>query len=282
MNKTFFKVLLVAATLSACSQDDDNAPEETRLMRVEIVETPMVSEQANASQRVSRGTVFTGSSLSDFSMNYQNSKYDFTKKNGTWSTNNTWPGVSNDTKINFYAYNGGTFEWNSGTPYVSYTCESEAPYLKDLLVATNNVSFNDHKGIVPLTFNHACAAVNFYIKKKDGISNTFNVNSVILSGVKNQGHYNYSTSSTSAWSALSGSASYTLNDATMSNIPVTPATSFSCGTLFLIPQSKSGLKVTIKYTVDGGSEKEKTFTLSGDWAAGTSYSVTIQMGSSFV
>ena len=55
-----------------------------------------------------------------------------------------------------------------------------------------------------------------------------------------------------------------------------------CDYLFLIPQSKEDLTLTVNYTVDGGTETSHTFELSDAWEAGTEYIVNISMGTSII
>ena len=55
-----------------------------------------------------------------------------------------------------------------------------------------------------------------------------------------------------------------------------------CGYLFLIPQTKVGLTLTVSYTVNGGNAESHTFDLTGSWNAGTEYIVNINMGTSII
>ena len=50
------------------------------------------------------------------------------------------------------------------------------------------------------------------------------------------------------------------------------------GWLYVIPQSKEGMQLQIKYTKDGGTEKTMPINLSGSWAAGNQYTVNIKIG----
>ncbi|MCR5180354.1 MAG: fimbrillin family protein [Bacteroidaceae bacterium] len=272
MKKQFILPLLALACLAACSSDDEVTTEnqEPRLLTVEVSENPMAPENGVRKQAPTRGTEITGETLSAFSMNYQENKYDFSKEGTTW-TENTWPtSVEKSTQIDFYAYNDGTF-YNSDSPYINYKVDDSSS--KDLLVATHKqIAFNDANGKVTLAFDHACAAVEFKAKAASG---SVTLTSVTLSGVKNQGSYYYNNEAGSRWSKLDGSATYTLTDADM--LLTTEFQSLSCGTLFLIPQNKSGLTLTVKYT-DGESAKEWTHNWnSGSWAEGTSYIVEINM-----
>ena len=285
MYKTLFLSLLTATMLVACSSDDveePQLPEEPRLLTVEVTENTLLDTNGAPMQAPTRTEApITTETLKKFSMNYQSSQYDFTKTSGTWSTN-SWPTtVGTDAKIDFYAYNAGTFYWNGGNPYVSFEMSaSEGFNLTDLLVAKHqNISFNDAGGKVSLTFDHACAAVKFCISKTSGVGEkNIVVKRVELSGVRNRGEYHYNTP---AWEYLPGSAIYTL---TVSDITLTTEkVTLPCGYLFLIPQTKEGLKLTVTYTVDADETvKSHDFNLSGEWRAGTEYVVNINMGTSII
>lgn len=288
MKKIFFFTFLTAAFLAACSSDDQDEPkQEPRLITVEVTENPLLDANGEPKQLPTRTEAATTSeTLSAFSMNYTGDyTYGFTKTGGSWDTNTNkwdWPVSGNNTKIDFYAYNDGTFQWNSGNPYLSFTMDASASNQTDLLVATHKaISYNDAKGKVSLDFDHACAAVKFNIYKTAGVGKkSVIVKSVVLSGVQNKGDYYYNKET--KWQSLSlpGSASYTLTtgDITLT----TDKQALPCGYLFLIPQSKKGLTLTVYYTVDGGTETSYAFNLSGTWEAGTEYIVNISMGTSII
>ena len=284
MKKIFFFTFLTTAFLAACSSDDQDEPkQEPRLITVEVTENPLLDANGTPKQLPTRTEAATTSeTLSAFSMNYTAGyKYDCEKSGETWNTNpNNWPVSGNDTKIDFYAYNAGTFQWNSGNPYLSFTMDASAFNQTDLLVATHKaISFTDAEGKVSLDFDHACAAVKFNIYKTAAVGEkSVIVKSVVLSGVKNKGDYYYNDET--KWKSLSGPASYTL---TTGDITLTTSKqALPCGYLFLIPQSKVGLTLTVYYTVDGSTETYYAFNLSGTWKAGTEYIVNISMGTSII
>ena len=273
--------------LAACGDNDDAVPipiEPTpspRLLTVEVSENPMDNEEACAREMDLTSAATTTASLSSFTMNYTDAWYNnFTKTGGTWSTFG-WPVSDNDTKIDFYAYNGGTFWWNSGNPYLNFTMEKEASGQKDLLVATHKqISYNDAKGKVSLTFDHACAAVQFQICQTKTVTeqkHSFTINSVVLKNVHKDGDYYYD----SGWTLGSN-----LTDLTLTNSTITLTTAYQllpCQWLFLIPQSQDGIQLEIKYTVDKGAEKTKILNVGTDsWEQGKQYTVNIRVGSSFL
>lgn len=300
MKKTILLSLLAAAFLTACSSDDPEpqAPkqeeqpsqQEPRLLTVEVSETPLADANGTPNQIKTRtAAATTTASLKEFFMNYQDSKNDFTKEGSTWRPA-TWPtGTGNSQKLDFYAYNDGTLNWTStdtdpySDPYLSFTVNSDAFNQTDLLVATNKVSYNDYSGKVPLTFDHACAAVKFNLIRTDGAgSHTIVITSVTLSGVQNQGQYHYD--STPKWTELKGSTSYILTTSDAWNIPSSEngiSHPLPCGYLFLIPQTKSGKTLTVNYTLDS-TPNSKSFNLTGTWEAGLEYTINIYIGESFI
>ena len=274
--------------LAACGDNDDAVPipiEPTpspRLLTVEVSENPMQDNEASARVMNRTAAATTTATLSSFTMNYTDAWYNnFTKTGGTWSTAD-WPyGVNENTKIDFYAYNAGSFQWNSGTPYVSFMMDEDAFSQKDLLVATHKqISYNDAKGKVSLTFDHACAAVQFQICQTKTVTeqkHSFTINSVVLKNVHKDGDYNYD----SGWTLGSN-----LTDLTLTNSTITLTTAYQllpCQWLFLIPQSQDGIQLEIKYTVDEGAEKTKILNVGTDsWEQGKQYTVNIRVGSSFL
>ena len=274
--------------LAACGDNDDAVPipiEPTpspRLLTVEVSENPMQDNEASARVMNRTAAATTTATLSSFTMNYTDAWYNnFTKAGGTWSTAD-WPyGVNENTKIDFYAYNAGSFQWNSGTPYVSFMMDEDAFSQKDLLVATHKqISYNDAKGKVSLTFDHACAAVQFQICQTKTVTeqkHSFTINSVVLKNVHKDGDYNYD----SGWTLGSN-----LTDLTLTNSTITLTTAYQllpCQWLFLIPQSQDGIQLEIKYTVDEGAEKTKILNVGTDsWEQGKQYTVNIRVGSSFL
>lgn len=267
----FLFVFLMLAGFTACQSDDDhtdspsNYPPRPLTVMVEDVTT--------------RGTIITANSLQGFSMNYQANQYNATKTESGWNTVlYSWPDVGNDDKIDFYAYNGGTFQYNSGVPYINFTAVDETPAsTTDLLVAKHKqISYNDgyngEKGVVTLTFDHACAAVDFNIRSKKAEPVT--IREVILNDVKKTGRYHYDTDS---WDNI-GNESTTTYYLHTGN-PFTLATDETntldaLGTVFFIPQTLS--TVTVRYTVNDANKKA-TFTLDKALAKGESYTINIEL-----
>jgi hypothetical protein len=278
--------LLATACLAACSSDDEQTTKYApRPMTVDVAEHPIVDAETTAGSGTSRAAeVTTTATLSRFSMNYQDNKYDFTKSGSGWNTHN-WPNsVVNDAKIDFYAYTRGTFSYGNGNPYVSFTVESEPGSQHDLLVAEHKqIAYSDAGGHVSLTFDHACAAVLLNVQitstLRNSLSSDLTVNSIVLKNVNNQGHYDYATKS---WSNLTGSASYTLTNSAIT-VTTTPQ-QLSCGYLFMIPQKRAkgaeGIYLEVNYTTSRA--KTATIPLDVDWQAGKCYNMTVRLGTNTI
>ena len=279
----FALTLFTIPLVSSCSSNDEEEQQEVkRPISVVVSENPMIEEESGS--RITRADdPTTTGTLKKFYMNYIEDKYTATKNEITsiWSLSpNYWPTSEGGTeKIDFYAYNEGTYIYNDGSPYISFTVASEADSQVDFLVAHSNTSWKDNVGKVPLAFDHACAAVQFYICKTSKVSeNNIIVKSIDLKNVKNTGDYSYS----SGWGeSPTGSQDYRLNTG-----DITLTTSYQLldkKWLFLIPQSKDGIKLDITYTVDSGSEKHKEIPIGSDsWAAGYYYTINIKVGTSFL
>lgn len=301
MNKKliFYTVALTAGLLTACSSDDEQKQEPpVRHISVEVNQRPMTSDDpAGARSTDTRSAITTTETFSAFSMRgiYSNftSEYSVSKSNDTWTvTPNTWPEdiygdpAPDETKVPFYAFTQGEFQWNKGTPYISFSIAENASTQHDLLVAKNSVAYSDHDGKVPLTFDHACAALAFNVQitntlKTKKLSNgTLTVNSIVLRNVSNSGKYYFGTST---WGDVSGSAYYTL---TSGNITVdTEAQALSSNYLFVIPQTRAvngttGTYLEINYTLSGS--KQATIPLAVDWVAGSKYTIDIKLGTTLI
>ena len=295
MKKLLWTLSVLA--LVSCGSDDDNGvtpqPEPRRTLTVVVGENPMQDENAQQNGDATARETFTRtaaatttSSLSHFILNYTDGYYPvFTKTGNTWSTYE-WP-TQDNAKLLFCAYDAyddykafdakrdDKLNWNDGAPYLSFTMEESAFNQKDLLVAKTNAAFSDHNGQVSLTFDHACAAVQFYVYKQE--SADYYVKSIKLKNVQNTGNYDFSDDS---WKNLSGSREYTLTDGDIT-VSTTPQ-KLPCDWLFIIPQDKSELDLEIKYTrVIDGTEYTKSMKVSKEssfWEAGKQYTVNIRIG----
>lgn len=272
MKKALFLQLLAVAAFAACSSDNDGGDDMApRRLTVEVAEHALTDE-ASATRT---DAPITTASLSSFTLNYQTNAYQLKKSGVTWNTP-SWPVPTND-KIDFYANSAGTFQYNGGSPYVSFTMEESAFAQKDLLTATRKqIAYNDADGKVSLVFDHACAAVKFFICKTNAVAGSaITVNSVVLRNVKKQGDYYYDR----GWQSGTTTTNFTLTSGDIAL--TTDYQQLPCHYLFVIPQSKQGVELELNYTVDG-TQKVKTLALDGEWLAGTEYTINIRVGSSFI
>ena len=297
MKKSFCRLLrliplpLLAAPLffASCSSDDSMTPIDEvtppqRPISVEVSEAPFGN--TTEARQLTRAAITDLTSFSAFTMTANKDNLSVEKKNGKWEVDGSWP-VNDNTPVTFYAYSNysnRTYNDNSGTPYISFIMDENASAQHDLLVAKNTVSYNDHQGKVPLTFDHACAAVAFNVQitktLKTKLGTTLTVNSIVLRHVSNTGKYYFGTST---WGDVSGSAYYTL---TSGNITVdTKAQALSSNYLFVIPQTRAvngttGTYLEINYTLSGSNQA--TIPLAVDWVAGSKYTIDIKLGTTLI
>ena len=304
-------LLVSAGLLTACSSDDDNTvgedsqspTEATRLITLEVNEHPLIDTSAQSRDGLTRSDIITTASLTQFSMTavysteYQSEitqKYGVEKKTDAgdettyWVLDpNTWPGgADNNENTKFYAYNGGTFNYNNGNVYLNYTIPENASDHLDLLVAKNEVAYNSSNqvGKVSLTFDHACAAVTFSIQMTKTLAdslgnNELTVNSIKLCNVNNTGKYYFKTNS---WAEVGGNTFYTL-DNRLGFVVTTTKENLTSKYLFVIPQTRAadgttGTYLEINYTVTGKDPQDANIALAPNWEAGYKYPILIRLG----
>lgn len=126
--------------------------------------------------------------------------------------NGYWPsGADASVDVTFYAYanvdinnlssdhnamffcDGNTGQTNNGKvdkPYIHFIMDEDGPETKDLLVAKKADNWNHCKGHIFFHFEHACAAVQFFLVKTPKLANVdVMVKKAILYNVKNDGNY---------------------------------------------------------------------------------------------
>ena len=293
-----FPLPLLAAPLffASCSSDDSMTPIDEvktpqRPISVEVSETPFGN--TTEARQLTRAAITDLTSFSSFTMTANNDLIPVEKKNGSWVVDGSWPyGVDGNTPVNFYAYSNGTYNDISGTPYISFIMDENASAQHDLLVATNTVSFNDHQGKVPLTFDHACAALAFNVQitstLKTKLGSTLTVNSIVLRNVSNTGNYYFGSST---WGDVKASDDpktpphYTLTngDITVDNTPQALSSNY----LFVIPQTRAdngttGTYLDVTYTFSGQTKTSATIPLSVNWEAGKQYTINIKLGTGLI
>lgn len=193
---------LLAAPLffASCSSDDSMTPIDEvktpqRPISVEVSETPFGN--TTEARQLTRAAITDLTSFNSFEMTANNPTKDHYEvtKNGSWGVDGFWPdGVDANTPVTFYAYSDGTYNDNSGTPYINFTVDENAAYQKDLLVSTASGTWGATQGNLSFTFDHACTALRFYVKKANNLNDyTLSITNVQLCNVINMGNYYYGT-----------------------------------------------------------------------------------------
>lgn len=272
---------LFAITLAGCSSDDNNTlvnlADLRRPISVEVSENPIQNTGTEARDNT-RASITTTDNLNSFKMNYgKYYHYTVTKnQSGDWDLDpGHWPySVAASQNITFHAYNYnvGTFYANDSDPYISVTMQKNASDLNDVIVAERTTNLNANSGKVYLTFDHACAAVDFTIRKtKD---KTIVLKSATLQNVSKHGEYHYNSKTwTNVGTTVGTTTYYTL---TNGDITLTmDKQALPHNTYFFIPQTLASLKVVI--TVDG-ELKHGTITLNKELKAGKRYPIDIELG----
>ena len=249
MNKTkLIFVLLTSLALGACSNSDDDelTSQQPKFypMTIEVTENPMVQDGEGGG--TTRAAITTNSSFDKFYMSYvygseaSSDPITATKgSEGKWSSTGSWPGTSDE--VTWYAYTDGTFNQTEDAnklPYINFTVEEAAASQHDLLVATASGTYSGTGGKLSFTFDHACSALRFYVKKSTNIDDkTLTVSSIVLKNVIKDGKYYYGTQS---WTLGTTSTDYTLLSSSQtlaSDSYVLLNGSEDDSYLFLIPQT---------------------------------------------
>ena len=305
--------LLAGLTLGACSSDSDEQttqqPPQPKSypLTIEVTENPLVQDGEESSSRSNRAEITTGATLSSFKLNYAFNSTCSTEDpvtalkdtEGKWTSEGSWPDIGEtnwkDVQVTWYAKTGGTLYLDGSNPYISFSVEEASSNQSDLLVATARGSYNDTfdgtTNKLAFTFDHACSALRFYVKKSTNLNNyRLDITSIKLCNVVKVGKYYYNYGSTPSWtptatrtaytisSALSdlGSASYVLLNGTETN-----------SYLFMIPQtltawdptgdlSNTYLEVTC--SINGAASQTAYIPFGATFAKGTKYNVKINIG----
>lgn len=301
MNKKLILCVLTAFGLAACSSDDgqESASTTKRPLTVVVSENLLTDSSNEAKSRDAhntRGAVITTETLGNFEMCAIPTKsfYTVEKSGSTWKTTpESWPDVGDNDKISFYAYNVGSDPENRNCFYpdgsnssISFTIDESPSGHIDLLVAKQeNISEAGTGGVVHLTFDHACAAVNFKVRLTEKLfeqlsGEKLTIQNIQLQNVVNAGTYYFKTGWTDISDANKGT--YTLSSA---SVDVTTASqSFDGGTLFMIPQTLGEDAVfSFQYSLDGSNWTAKSISLKGaEWKAGEIYTMDIAIGTKVV
>lgn len=290
--------LMLLALLAGCSNDSDEPeppqpenPKQSLPLTIEVAENPLIPEGVRSVG--TRAAITRTSDLNEFYMSYMyegatpSSGKETAKKNeeGTWTSTATWPDAT--ATISWYAYScddktKGIYNANSGNPYINFTVDKYASKQHDLLVAKTSGTYS---GTLLFTFDHACSALRFLVKKATNLgTSTLTVTKIKLCNVKNNGLYYFD----SGWQSIQGNAEYTLYEGDIQT-PKTIGSDYEPLNneegkpfLFMIPQnlSSSGTYVEVTWQclgIGSGSGTAK-IPLTRTLDKGYQYDVKINIG----
>ena len=245
-------MLLCLALCAACSSDNDDPvvvqpPVTSYPLTIEVSENPLIPDGQEA-RGETRAPITTTATLTAFNLWYVyggigsgKDPMTVTKNgNGEWTTSAIWP--ETDVEVTWYASTAG-INLNEGDPYIDFTVEADAAKQKDLLVAKTSGKFSDYytngENVKSLsfTFDHACTALKFYVKKAKNLDGyTLKVSNIKLKNVVNSGTYNYGSGK---WTLRTSSSDFVLlsTETTLSSDSYTLLNGNEKNSyLFMIPQ----------------------------------------------
>ena len=292
---------VVCVPTSELDYIDFTAKENVRHISVEVA---LAEDDATRVRGVgAKAPIITTATFDEFDLcgvyNNLPAKYTATKNPDTkiWTlTPNTWPDDYSG-EISFYAYNNdkGDDIFVKDGSYIHYAIAENASTQLDLLVAKATVTAGSGNIKVPLTFDHACAAIAFNLSMTEtlasnlGVGKTLTVNSIVLRNIKNDGKYYFNTG---AWDqeSMKGSAYYTLTsgDIVVSTTPqALLSNDVSSNYIFMIPQScaangTDGVYLDVNYTVTGKEQQNAKIPFAVTWLAGKQYTINISLGTKYI
>ena len=237
MKKTKLMIALLAGlTLGACSNDNDELTPQPKQepsfpLTIEVTENPMMQdgEEGNDATR-SDITTGTSASFTSFNIDYvygaNSTGHKVSMRTGDNWEAGSWPttAVETNAEVKWYAYTGGTFNLNEGTPYINFEVDENVAAQHDLLVATTSGTYSGTLGNLSFAFDHPCAAVRFWIKKSTNINDkTFTVSNIKLKNVIKDGKYYYGTKT---WNKGTTSTEFTLYSGSGYTLPALPSNTY--------------------------------------------------------
>ncbi len=301
-----FLLSLAAAGIAACSGDDDDPVtgglQQPLPLTITVDENPLLNPDATSQAPATRTAITTTTSLTAFTLDYQYIRSDelqygnnrVTKdENGNWSAG-YWPtSAADNTPVSWYAHTDGTIV-NQTDPYLNFAVEELATSQKDLLVASTSGTKAETGGRLTLTFDHACTALRFYVKKAKNLDDhTLTVTSIKLCNVVKDGRYYFATST---WTPGSTRTLFTLYEGTGMTLGSTDYTLLNASEddyLFIIPQTLTAWDTTtaiasagnqtyiqLQCSIDGGSTYSGLayIPFAATLEAGMQHDVTINIG----
>lgn len=232
MKMKMCSMLLGLALFAACSSDDDVVTPQPKSypLTIEVSENPLIPEGGAANAAATRAAETTISSLDKFNMSYvyegiekPGSYTDVTCTNGVWGdktgTAYTWPNGDPDKTVTWYAYTNGSFLLDGSSPYINFTGEEWANGQHDFLVSKTSGTYYNTNGHLYFTFDHACSALRFYVKKATNLNDyTLSISNIKLCHVVKHGKFYYNNNENEQWTLINSSSTdytnYTLYSGT--------------------------------------------------------------------
>ena len=227
---------------------DDKDREQPLPLTITVSETPLLNTDGSASAPATRAAVTTTSTLTAFTLDYQymySNDLQYGQQNATkngegkWVTDGFWPDDAWDNiEVSWYAHTDGTMV-NQENPYIYFSVEELASEQNDLLVATATGTRTSTGGHLAFTFDHACTALKFYVKKATNLNDyTLTLTSIQLCNVVSQGDYYFTDKS---WTLGKTRSDYTLYSGGSDNLSLgsedyTLLNANEDDFLFMIPQ----------------------------------------------
>lgn len=289
--------------LAACANDDEPTGQQVQNaypLTIEVTENPLIPDGEEGSH--TRAAITTTSSLTTFCMDYvygtstHGNEEATINPAGTWDAG-TWPSdaASNGFNVDWYAHTSYTKDGSTITsdfnldgtnrPYISFSVVEDVSKQKDLLVATASGTYTGTSGKLSFTFNHACAALRFQVKKSSNLGeHSLTVSSIVLKNVVKHGQYYYDTGD---WTLIITDPSKDITNYTLFSGSMTPGSSYTFlngsendSYLFLIPQKLTGCYVEVVWQCAGVGSGSGTarIPLTQELVKGHKYDVKINIG----
>lgn len=183
----FITLALAVTALTACSSDDSETtpqtpqPHKERTISISVSEKPFVTPDGASVKGINtRAAILTTPTLNEFYMTGVYGSTPFTAdKTATKTETGKWKAMTDywpDTEdmVNWYAYNTANTAETSPfnltddevkRPYLDFTVAEEPVSQLDLLTSKTSDSWANCGGNLFFEFDHACAALRFYVKK---------------------------------------------------------------------------------------------------------------------
>lgn len=262
--KKFLFLAMAAAAMVSCSQNEEieNAAQKaeiklgtvvsntTRAAVTDLTELQKADVGFTVYAYNSGATEFADATAADMGAFIANGKK-ATFSSGAWKIEGSpyyWPLTDN---IHFFAYGNpgtGTLVYAGPTgsnkyPTITYTVAG-VDAQTDLVVASiTDQTKTKSSGGVTLKFAHILTQINFNVKAGD--SNTYKLKALSISGVKNQGTYDFGKG---AWEAQEGTATYA-HTITAEGIEATTSGTSIASAWMLMPQDMPTAEGTVSINV---------------------------------